>query len=130
MNRPLDKGGDQGDHSPPTFSKIVICQGCFPGNWLLCNPGTLRISSGALMKAYLRPSKYSWCIASKLLFNPFNATSIFLYPPKTSESQSFSGIFRAYRKKPVVSNGLKNSIRFSHFIGKDRIYYVKSFLRK
>ena len=35
-------------------------------------------------------------------FNPFSATSLFLYPLKTSENLGFSNAFRGYRKKPVV----------------------------
>ena len=33
--------------------------------------------------------------------NPFHATGLFLYLPKTSENYRFSDAFRGYRKRPV-----------------------------
>ena len=39
--------------------------------------------------------------------NPFYITRIFIYPLKTSENQRFSDVFRRYRNRPAVSNGLK-----------------------
>ena len=33
---PVKKGMGGGGHSYLTFSEIVLCQGCFPGNSLLC----------------------------------------------------------------------------------------------
>ena len=41
-----------------------------------------------------------------LTLNLFHATGLFLYPLKTSENQRFSDVFRAYRKRAVVWNGL------------------------
>ena len=37
---------------------------------------------------------------------PFHATGLFLYPQKKSEKLWFSDIFRKYRRRPVVGNGL------------------------
>ena len=43
-------------------------------------------------------------------FNLFLATGPFLYPLKTSENQRFSNIFRGFRKRPVICNGLSISV--------------------
>ena len=40
------------------------------------------------------------------VFTPFHATSLFLYPLKTSENERFSDVFREYRKRPVAWKGL------------------------
>ena len=34
--------------------------------------------------------------------NPFHATDVFGYPPKISENQRFSDVFRGYQKRPVA----------------------------
>ena len=36
-----------------------------------------------------------------------HATGLFLYPLKSSENVYFSDVFRGYRKRPVVGNGLR-----------------------
>ena len=41
-----------------------------------------------------------------LCIDPFHATGLFRYPLKTSESQTFSDVFRGYRKRPVAWNVL------------------------
>ena len=41
-----------------------------------------------------------------VLNNPFHATGLFLYHPKTSENLWFSDFFRGYTKRPVAGNGL------------------------
>ena len=38
--------------------------------------------------------------------NPFDTTGLFLHPPKTSENQRFSDVFRGCRKKLETWNGL------------------------
>ena len=38
--------------------------------------------------------------------NPCRATGLFRYPPKKSENQRFSDVFRRYGKRPVAWNGL------------------------
>ena len=40
-------------------------------------------------------------------FNPFHVTGLFRYPLKISGNLWFSDVFRGYRKRPVVWNGLK-----------------------
>ena len=45
-----------------------------------------------------------------LSFNLLHATSLFLYPLKTSENQMFSDVFRGYRKRPVARNRLGEPI--------------------
>ena len=47
---------------------------------------------------------------SHFRINTFHATGLFWFPLKTSENQSFSDVFRGYRKKPVARNGLKSPI--------------------
>ena len=37
-----------------------------------------------------------------LVFNPFHATGLFLYPLEKSEKFWFSDVFRGYRKRPVA----------------------------
>ena len=44
-----------------------------------------------------------------LLFNPFLATGLFLYPLKTSENHRSSDVFRGCREITVPQNGLINS---------------------
>ena len=46
------------------------------------------------------------------LFNPFQATGLFLYPLKTSGNQRFSDVFRGYKKRPVAWNELKSIMDF------------------
>ena len=46
---------------------------------------------------------YLWHL--NLIFNPFYAPSVFLYPLKT-ENLWFSDVFKGYRKRPVTWNGL------------------------
>ena len=59
------------------------------------------------------------------VINPFHATGLFRYPLKTSENQSFSDVFRGYRKRPVAWNGLnvgnisKPSFDENHFTPTD-----------
>ena len=43
--------------------------------------------------------------------NPFHTTDLFLYHLKTSENQSFSDVFRGYKKRSVAWNGFT-----SHFL--------------
>ena len=40
------------------------------------------------------------------VINPFHATGLLLRPLKTSENQGFSDVFRVYRKRPMLLNGL------------------------
>ena len=42
------------------------------------------------------------------IFKPFHATGLFRYLLKTSENHWFSDVFKGYRKRPVVWNGLKS----------------------
>ena len=44
---------------------------------------------------------------SKTIINLFQASGFFLYPPKTSENQRFSGVFRESRKGTLAWNRLK-----------------------
>ena len=130
MKRPPNEGGEwgQGGHDPPTFSEIVICHWCFPGNLLLCHslrhpelfwPRHSQNLVGGADERIFETFKI-FLMYCKLVFNPFNASDIFLHPLTTSDNQRFFDLFKAYRKywkKLVAWNGLKNSIRFSHFTG-------------
>ena len=60
--------------------------------------GLLQIWMGAHKRA---------CWKNLPKFNPFIRNVHFLYPPKTSENQRFSDIFRGYKKGKLRSNGVK-----------------------
>ena len=45
--------------------------------------------------------------------NLFLATGLFLYPMKISENFWFSDIFRGYRNRPVVENGLRRFTKYA-----------------
>ena len=51
-----------------------------------------------------------------ILINPFHATDLPLHPLKTSESQSFSNVFRRYKKGSATQNGLILSKFYQQFI--------------
>ena len=55
-------------------------------------------------------SQITFCYSDQVLYvtqvNPFDATGLFLYHLKTLENQSFSDVFRGYRKRPVAWYGL------------------------
>ena len=61
------------------------------------------------------PSKQYW-----LWINPFHTIVLFLYPLKTSENLRFSDVFRGYRKRSEVVNGLNNNFKrlFIYLINK------------
>ena len=44
--------------------------------------------------------------------NSVYTTDLFLYQMKTSENNRFSDVYRGYKKRPVVSNGL-HSVKVS-----------------
>ena len=87
----LTGGNEEGRAwTPPTFSEIVLFQGCFPGNWLLCilqgmrnflGPSIPRISSGAREKIRI----YGVKITGRDICDPKNWIFLFLLnlPSKT-----------------------------------------------
>ena len=43
--------------------------------------------------------------------NPFNVTSLFVYPLKISKSLWLSDVFRSYKKGPVKWHGLTSQLK-------------------
>ena len=65
-----------------------------------------------------REPKKEWKVAKfqkqpfvDVLFNPFDATGLFLYPLKISKNIWFSDVFRGYRKRPGACNGLIGALK-------------------
>ena len=59
--------------------------------------------------------------------NPFNVIGLVQYPPKTSENQKFSDVFRGYWKGPEIWNGLSHLTLVLHYRGNHSIdFHCKS----
>ena len=59
--------------------------------------------------------------------NPFNVIGLVQYPPKTSENQKFSDVFRGYWKGPEIWNGLTHLTLVLHYRGNHSIdFHCKS----
>ena len=43
-------------------------------------------------------------------FNPFSTNVPFLHPLNTSENRKFSDVFRGYRSRTLVENGLRTAL--------------------
>ena len=45
-------------------------------------------------------------LRKEIIFNPFSTNTALQYPLETSENLRYSGVFRGYRNRALVVNGL------------------------
>ena len=58
------------------------------------------------------------------LINPFSTNAPLLYPLKTSENQGSSDVFRGYRSRILIENGLSNLLVAQSKINRDDSYFI------
>ena len=101
-----------------------ICKGFHFGNnqglWLLsCRFGNFikTFTFGSLLKIKIDSKVQSVLVSQYATFhvNPSRVPGFFLYPLKTSENLWVFYVFRGYRKRPVVFNGLITIKQVNHW---------------
>ena len=88
-----------------TKCKVEIFKEQYQNNYKIGNPTEFIIlirETVPKIWEMIRPElKKQW------FFNPFYFTGLLLYPQKTPENQSFSDVFKGYRKRPMAQKALK-----------------------